>query len=115
MTARGPVQPDRNGDESALVESARAGDATAFEALYRGHCDRIYGLCWRLCGGDPALAEDLVQEAFIRAWNKLHLFRGDSGFGTWMHRLAANVALSDRRIRLRRVMREKAMDETVER
>jgi RNA polymerase sigma-70 factor (ECF subfamily) len=79
------------------------------------HSERIYALCWRLCGGDAALAEDLVQESFIRAWGKLDLFRGDSSFGTWLHRLAANVALSDRRIRLRRVKREQAMDEVTER
>ena len=64
------------------VEQAQAGDQGAFEHLYRAHSDRIYALCWRLCGGDAALAEDLVQEAFVRAWNKLHLFRGDSAFGT---------------------------------
>lgn len=44
-----------------LVNAARAGDQAAFEKLYRGHCAHIYGLCWRLCGGDVALAEDLVQ------------------------------------------------------
>ena len=76
---------------------------------------RIYALVWRLCGNDAALAEDLVQEAFIRAWNKLELFEGKSAFGTWLHRLAANVALSDRRIRLKRVAREQPMDEAVER
>ena len=101
--------------EAAWVGAAQAGDRQAFERLYRAHCDRIHALCWRLCGGDPVLAEDLVQEAFIRAWSKLHLFRGDSGFGTWMHRLAANVALSDRRIRLRRVSRERPFDEEAER
>lgn len=102
-------------DEAALVERAREGDARAFEQIYRLHCDRIHALCWRLCGGDAGLAEDLVQDAFVRAWNKLHLFRGESSFGTWMHRLAANVALSDRRIRLRRVARETPMNEAVER
>jgi RNA polymerase sigma factor (sigma-70 family) len=102
-------------DEASLVERAQAGDTGAFEQIYRLHCDRIHALCWRLCGGDAGVAEDLVQEAFIRAWNKLHLFRGESSFGTWMHRLAANVALSDRRIRLRRVARETPMNEAVER
>ncbi len=110
-----PGRPVEGVDESSLVERARAGDAQAFERIYRLHCDRIYALCWRLCGGDEAIAEDLVQEAFVRAWKKLHLFRGESSFGTWMHRLAANVALSDRRIRMRRVAREAPMTEVVER
>lgn len=101
--------------ERSWVEAARAGDPRAFERLYRRHAGRIHALVWRLGGNDAALAEDLVQEAFIRAWNKLHLFEGKSAFGTWLHRLAANVALSDRRIRVRRVARELPMDETVER
>lgn len=102
-------------EEQSWVERARAGDTVAFERLYRLHAGRIHALVWRLCGGDRALAEDLVQEAFIRAWNKLDLFEGKSAFGTWLHRLAANVALSDRRIRVRRVAREAPMDDTVER
>lgn len=111
-----PQGPEHaSGGEAAWVEAARQGDRQAFERLYRANCDRIYALCWRLCGRDAALAEDLVQEAFIRAWTKLELFRGDSTFATWMHRLAANVALSDRRIRIRKVSRERPMDEMVER
>lgn len=101
--------------EARWVRRARQGDQAAFGHLYRAHCGRIYALCWRLCGRDAALAEDLVQEAFVRAWQKLHLFEGRSAFGTWLHRLAANVALSDRRIRLRKVERETPMDERVER
>lgn len=101
--------------ESRLVARARAGETVAFEQLYRSHSGRIYALVWRLCGGDRALAEDLVQESFIRAWNKLELFEGKSAFGTWLHRLAANVALSDRRARLKRVAREAPMDDAVER
>ena len=115
MSEYKPGRPVADADEHSLVEMAKQGDTVAFEQLYRSHCDRIYALCWRLCGGDAGLAEDLVQEAFVRAWNKLSLFRGESKFGTWMHRLAANVALSDRRIRLRRVERETPMDESVER
>jgi len=101
--------------EAHWVDLARAGDRLAFEKLYRGHCDRIYGLCWRMCGGDSALAEDLVQEAFVRAWNKLDLFKGDSKFGTWLHRLAINVVLSDRRIRVKRLRREQEFSDDIER
>lgn len=105
-----------NHDEDLkLVESTRKGDRVAFERLYRRHRDRIYALVWRLCGGDAALAEDLLQEAFIRAWQKLDSFRGDSRFGTWLHRLSANVALSDRRSRMRRLTRETELDMAAER
>jgi len=102
-------------EEATLVESARNGDCVAYERLYRINRDRIYGLIWRICGGDAALAEDLLQEAFVRAWQKLDSFRGESRFSTWLHRLSANVALSERRSRLRRVERETAMDESIER
>jgi RNA polymerase sigma-70 factor (ECF subfamily) len=101
---------DRN-----LVSLATGGDVAAFETLYRRHRNRMYGLVWRLCGCNQALAEDLLQETFVRAWSKLHLFRGESLFGTWLHRLAVNVALSDRRIRVRRARFESSLDETAER
>jgi RNA polymerase sigma factor (sigma-70 family) len=103
-------------DEDAdLVALARDGNRLAFEKLYRRHRDRIYGLVWRLCGGDGALAEDLLQEAFVRAWRKLDSFRGDSRFSTWLHRLSVNVALSDRRIRLRRLEHEIPLEGQAER
>jgi RNA polymerase sigma-70 factor (ECF subfamily) len=106
---------DLSATETRWVERAQAGDRLAFEQLYRSHCDRIYGLCWRMCGGDRALAEDMVQEAFVRAWSKLDLFRGDSKFGTWLHRLTVNVVLSDRRIRVKRLRREREFDHDLER
>lgn len=102
-------------DEAELVELARSGDCAAFEQLYRQHRNRIYALLWRLCGGDAALAEDLMQESFVRAWMKLDSFRSESRFGTWLHRLSVNVALSDRRIRMRRVEREVAIEGAVDR
>ena len=106
---------DLSATETHWVDKARAGDRLAFEKLYRSHCDRIYALCWRMCGGDKGLAEDMVQEAFVRAWNKLDLFRGDSKFGTWLHRLTVNVVLSDRRIRVKRLHRERELVDDIER
>ena len=99
--------------EAAWVEAAQAGDKHAYEQLYRRHAGKIHGLCWRICGGQNALAEELTQEAFIRAWQKLGTFKGNSRFSTWLHRVAVNVALSDRRIRLRRVERETALDDRI--
>lgn len=106
---------DREASEDELVSRAKNGDQAAYESLYRLHRDKIYGLLWRMSGGQHALAEDLLQEAFVRAWQKLDLFRGDSRFGTWLHRLAVNVALSDRRSRMRIAGKEVAMDEHVDR
>lgn len=114
MNSSGEAGPQRDEDEE-LVMLARAGGVAAFEALYRKHSNRIFGLIWRLCGGDHALAEDLLQEAFVRAWQNLGSFRGESRFGTWLHRLSANVALSDRRIRVRRARFETVLDESAER
>ena len=73
------------------------GDAAAFEALYRRHSRRVYAVVWRLAGGQAARAEDLVQEAFIRAWQALPAFRFESAFSTWLHRLAVNTALMEMR------------------
>ena len=115
MTSWQHDKTDLSATEKDWVDGARAGDQLAFEKLYRSHCDRIYGLCWRMCGGDRALAEDMMQEAFVRAWNKLHLFKGDSKFGTWLHRLTVNVVLSDRRIRVKRLQREQTFSEDIER
>jgi RNA polymerase sigma-70 factor (ECF subfamily) len=109
------AEPADHDDEAGLVHQAASGDRAAFEVLYRRHRDRVYGLVWRLAGGDAGLAEDMLQEAFVRAWRKLDSFRGDSRFGTWLHRLAVNAALSDRRIRMRQVRRETALEGSVER
>lgn len=81
-----------------LVEARRAatGDEGAFARLYHRHVARIHTLIRRMAG--PDAADDLTQDVFIRAWNKLPTFRAESAFGTWLHRLAVNVVLSRRRI-----------------
>ncbi len=83
------------------VRRAQAGDEHAFEALYRSHAGRVYALCLRMTG-DPTQARELTQDVFVRAWEKLDSFRGDSAFGSWLHRLAVNVVLMDRRLAARR-------------
>ena len=83
-------------DASQLVSRAAAGDTAAFEQLYADNLGRIYALCLRMTA-NPTEAEELTQEAFIRAWQKLHTFKGNASFSTWMHRVAANVVLSRRR------------------
>jgi len=81
------------------VRAAAAGDRHAFQRLYRLHVGRVHGAVYRLAGYDHARAEDLTQDAFIRAWQKLPGFRHESAFGTWLYRLAVNVALMDIRAR----------------
>ncbi len=80
--------------EAEEVRRAAEGDAGAFERLYRRHVARIHSLVRRML--DEQEADDVTQEVFIRAWRKLHTFRGDSEFGTWLHRLAVNVTLNRR-------------------
>lgn len=87
--------------ERELVARAKDGEVDAFEALYRKHEKRTYGLCLRMVG-DPSRAEDLTQEAFVRAWEKLGSFRGKSAFSTWLHRLTVNLVLGEIRSRSRR-------------
>ena len=96
-------------DEADVALAAR-GDRQAFERLYRQHVNRIFSLCARMVG-DRTRAEELTQDAFVRAWEKLDQFRGDSAFGTWLHRLAVNVVLNDRQTENRRRGRQ---DESVE-
>ena len=78
------------------VGLAAAGDRRAFERLYRQHMTRVFSLCARMVN-DRTRAEELTQDVFVRAWEKLHLFRGESAFGTWLHRLTVNVVLNDRK------------------
>jgi RNA polymerase sigma-70 factor (ECF subfamily) len=91
--------------DEALVRRAGDGDQVAFEVLYRRLGGRVYALCLRM-SGDERAAEELTQDVFVRAWEKLDSFRGDSRFSTWLHRLAVNLVLQDRRQRGRRRARE---------
>lgn len=89
---------------SDLVGLAQAGDPDAFAALYRSHVDRVHALCCRLAGESQAAAE-LTQDVFVRAWEALPSFRGESALSSWLHRLAVNVFLGHRRSTSRREKR----------
>ncbi len=78
------------------VALAASGDRRAFERLYHVHVTRVYSLCARMVN-DRTRAEELTQDVFVRAWEKLHLFRGEAAFGTWLHRMAVNVVLNARK------------------
>jgi RNA polymerase sigma-70 factor, ECF subfamily len=77
------------------VALAAGGDQSAFERLYRTHVSRIHSLTRRMLGTDDA--DEVTQDIFVRTWQKLGQFRGDSAFGTWLHRLAVNVVIERRR------------------
>ena len=78
------------------VTAAASGDRRAFERLYRTHVDRVYAICTRMLA-DRVLAEEVTQDVFVRVWQKLPGFRGESAFNTWLHRVAVNVVLSRRK------------------
>jgi RNA polymerase sigma-70 factor, ECF subfamily len=95
--------------ESTLVERTRGGDQLAFRELYDTHVERIFRLTYRMAG-DEDLARDYTQEAFIRAYQRLDQFRGDSRFSTWLHAIAVSVTLNGLRREKRNRERELALD-----
>lgn len=81
---------------STSVTAAQAGDTRAFESLYREHVGMVYGLCLRMAANRTE-AEQLTQDAFVRAWRKIGTFRGTGAFGAWLRRLTINVVIEHRR------------------
>jgi RNA polymerase sigma-70 factor (ECF subfamily) len=88
-----------------LIARAVAGDLAAQRTLYETHVDRVYRLAFRLAG-DEELARDFTQETFVRAFDRLASFRGDSALGTWLHAIGVSVALNG----LRKVKRWRARE-----
>lgn len=107
---RTQADEDRPDRDRRLVRQAQAGDLGAFEQLYRDNVGRVYAICYRM-SGDASLAEELTQDAFVRAWEKLGSFRGESAFSTWLYPLTVNVAFTERRARRRRTARILATDD----
>jgi RNA polymerase sigma-70 factor, ECF subfamily len=85
------LKPD-SASTQEIIRLAQQGDAAAFESLYELHSRRVYSLCLRMIG-DPTEAEDLTQEAFLQLFRKIHTFRGESAFSSWLYRLTANIVL----------------------
>jgi RNA polymerase sigma-70 factor (ECF subfamily) len=86
---------DHRADSSSLTDTirlAQQGDAAAFELIYELHCRRVYALCLRMLR-DPVEAEDLAQDVYVQLFRKIHTFRGESAFSSWLHRLTMNVVL----------------------
>ena len=95
----------RSSDDLSLVEACRSGRTEAFSLLVQRYQGRLYPTIARLVGSADD-AEDILQDAFVRAFEKLDQFQGDSSFYTWIYRIAVNLALSGhRRRRVRSVLR----------
>lgn len=105
LRREGPLSSRHAESIESLVERAQEGDVRAFEAVYRRTSDRVYAVCLRM-SGDAERAGELVQDVFVRVWERLASFRGDSLFTTWLHRLTVNLVLQERRSRGRREARE---------
>ncbi len=88
----------------STVRAAQRGDDAAFAALYDAHASRVFALCVGLAG-DRGAAAELVQDVFVRVWERLDSFRGECAFTTWLHRVTVNVALESERKGRRRSLR----------
>ena len=86
------------------VRRAQQGDVDAFERLYRAHAPAVHSLARRMLG-DEGAAHEMVQDIFVRAWERLGSFRGESAFGTWLHRVGVNLILNQLRVSKRDVAR----------
>jgi RNA polymerase sigma-70 factor (ECF subfamily) len=108
LALRSPVAPVHAANPIPLDAVARAakGDARAFEELYRAHLPRVHSLVRRMTAGRDA--DELTQDVFVRLWQKIGSFRGDSSFSTWLHRLAVNVVIE--RFRTDQVRRKRLHD-----
>lgn len=109
-------QPDSSRvtpDLPALVRRAVDGDANAFEALYRATTGRIFATCLRMTA-DRMRAVELTQDVYVRVWEKLPTFRGESAVESWMHRIAVNVVLESERSAARRNARVESRTDLAE-
>jgi len=92
-TASSSAHSETTSRDAELVKRARDGDVAAFEAIYRLHVARVLGLCLRMVG-DRDRAEELTQEIFVRAWQKLGTYGERAAFSSWLHRVAVNTVMS---------------------
>jgi RNA polymerase sigma-70 factor, ECF subfamily len=107
--ANGPASPIDSFDGE--VRRAQTGDVGAFEAIYRAHAPSVHALVHRMVG-DEQNARELTQDAFVRAWERLTSFKGQSSLSTWLHRVAVNVVLEHLRGAKRDALRMIEADDT---
>ncbi len=103
LPVRSSQQADEVAESCSLVRQAQAGDLAAFDELVRRHQERIYGLCYHMTSNHED-AHDLAQDAFVKAWQALKNFKGDSSFFTWVYRIAVNTCLNHLKTRRNRTL-----------
>ena len=113
MVCNDPRTATARVDERTLIARVLAGDVAAERALYDAHVDRVFRLAFRFAGRED-LAQDFTQDAFIRAFERLPEFRGDSSFATWLHTIAVSVAMNGMRKVKRFRLRETELDEVMD-
>lgn len=94
-----PDTPDRSltaSEETELLDRCRSGELAAYDGLVLAFQDRVFNLCWRMCGSRTD-AEDFTQDAFVKAFESLGRFDGRARFYTWLFRIAVNLVISARR------------------
>jgi RNA polymerase sigma-70 factor (ECF subfamily) len=91
VKAQRQAEPQKSTDAD-IVRLAQQGNAVAFERIYRLHSPKVYAVCLRMTG-DPTEAEDLTQDVFLQLFRKIGMFRGESAFSTWLHRMSVNIVL----------------------
>lgn len=99
-------------NEAELVRSAQNGDGRGFKRLFDENVNRIYAFCLRM-SSSPQLAEEITQDVFVKAWENLHKFRGESKFTTWLHSIAVNEFLTQKRIEKRFMQRYTTTDDVL--
>ena len=105
-----PERAHQLADQRALIERARRGDASAHRALYDTHVEQIYRLAFRLTGAEHT-ARDVTQNTFVKAFESLDGFRGESAFGTWLHSIAVSLSLNEIRRRKREWARNAPLED----
>ncbi len=113
-SARAEVILEREIDSAttttSLVHRVQNGDGAAFEQIYRENVGRVYAICLRI-SANAGRAQELTQDVFVRAWEMIGTFRGESAFSSWLYRLAVNVVLVDLRAKKRRTARVMVTDD----
>jgi RNA polymerase sigma-70 factor (ECF subfamily) len=103
---------DNSYNEIELVRNAQKGDGSGFKQLFDLNVNRIYAFCLRM-SASTQLAEEITQDVFVKAWENLHKFRGESKFSTWLHSIAINEFLTQKRTQKRFMQRFTTTDDVL--